>query len=621
MAKSTGAALVPIPKQVERAGKTFTQNYWVKPDAVRDQLTEKGWDASDPGSYVSMSAFSQTVAALGGDADLAKFISKDWAGSCKSSLAAQLQGALGKLLGREVEDIPGAASSTDTSSNVKKGFNLPADQAEKWKKTIAATYAITQAALVKEPAMMELARGVTGPQAKAVVEFAKALADQGIHYDDAKLEVNFNSLSCFSASDEVAAGFGHASGSGVVFRMQVPKEAILFTHKASPGLADNHPSEKEHSVMCAGPTEVKMQNIAGKAGSEIHAYFASKGLTGSGEGKKLEPASKPLPTISFQVKSSDPALKAHIEGAGGKVTTPWTSRALTSPATVELTGTHEHVEKFVAEFSKTSSFDPKTNSADGMKTWLKGKADNANQPTQSTGYHNSEWVAPPPVKLSAGLEPAATATSVAHVEAAVGKTPANEQGQYTAKSYKDKWKSWAMKELGYQANKKNLAPAEQAIVDKAMQATKGELETHGERAAHGKKFSEAEVKSELKHQVHIAKVTEGHTSARDAEWKAGFQEAAEALHEEGIHPSPGSVAKMEELHGKAPPYRKLWNEVAKAALKKAGVPASEHAAAYEAATKDAKVVLAKKLLKGQKLSQKGVLATVKLLAKKHAGVP
>lgn len=628
--------LIAVPKEISRAGATFTQRYWVKAGDVAKQMKEKGWNPGSPGSDKSLQAFRDTVKSLGGSGQLAEQISRAWTGSCNADKAVRAQAVVAKMLGRPMEEIPYAKSGA-AAGTFKQQFELDANDAEakKYEKAISGTYAVTQAALADKPEVMRLYRGVKGKIADAVLERAIALADKGVPYDEAKLGVDFNPISCFTESKATAASFG---SSGVVFHMDVPKDAVLFAHQVSPGHCDSYKGEQEMSVMCGGPTELSMHQLGGETGAKIYNYFASKGLTGTPVSDK--PAAKGAPPVKVKITAS----KEDLEAAGGKVIK--TSGSSGWEPNVEIPA--DKVHEFAEKFSKTASFDPKTKTVEGLSSYLKGKATEAASAAEvSSGSKagGSMWTPPEP-----SGKPSAPAASAEEQAKAGTSFEAPKHGEQDGSGYtfnakagkngiweKDKkskaaapkaaaidvsgeedkqesaLKGHALKAMGYQPNKKNLEPHEQKILDTAVAAA------HEEAGLGVYDMPKEKLKALVDKHVQKAADDAGGKgmSERELKWKKGFEEAGKALDEHTTESTPEvEHALLGELAEKKPAYREKWWAAATKTMKKMDLPKEQHAETFEKVQAQAKVVFAKKYLKGEKLSKKGTLAVLKKLTEK-----
>lgn len=385
--KSPG--LIPVPKEVTRAGKTFTQNYWMKPEEAAKKLKDKGFEPEHAGSHVkTFKSLVDEFAGFKGAGELAASMSTSWTSSCKNYEAAQAQGVVAALLGRDPKKLPHVERKDGNYTALLAAAEQAKDPNDKLRKAMIGCYAVTQAALklAGEPDVMKLTRGVKGQQAAELIAAAKALADAGVHYDDAALSTGFNALSCFTKKDQTSYhGFGEGS-TGVTFSLDVPREAVMFSHKSTPGHSTNYVGEEEYTVMCAGPMDLALRNVHGNAGKQIYDYFASKGLTGDQTPKTgAVAAPKVDPLISFKIQGAlgEVKMKQAVENAGGN----W------------LGGTGQNVQikasqvaDFVDAFKETPAFDAKVKTPEAMKAWLQSKAtqaiDVANAPPGSKSYEN-----------------------------------------------------------------------------------------------------------------------------------------------------------------------------------------------------------------------------------------
>ena len=371
--KSPG--LIPVPKEVSRAGKTFTQTYWMKSEEAAKIAEKAGFNPSKAGAQVGI--FKDLVdqfAGFKGAGNIAASFSSNWTSSCKNASSAAAQGIVAALLGRDPKQTAHVMHGDPNVSSLLAANKKAQDPDDQARKAMIGCYAATQAALklAGEPETMKLSRGVSGPQATQIVAAAKALADAGVHYDDAAVVTAFNPLSCFTRQDSISYGSNFGGGSkGLVFSLDVPREAVMFSHKSTPGHSTSYEYEKEYTVMCAGSMDLALRNVHGGAGKEIYDYFAARGLTGEQTPKAVGPkAPPPDPLISFKVqgKLAPEEMQKAVEASGGT----WKGGGGTN---VELKASQ--VAGFVDAFSKTPAFDAKVNTKEAMSSWLGSKATQA----------------------------------------------------------------------------------------------------------------------------------------------------------------------------------------------------------------------------------------------------
>jgi hypothetical protein len=437
------------------------------------------------------------------------------------------------------------------------------------------------------------------------------MADKGIHYDDAKIAVDFNPLSCFSESKTTGANFAH---SGVNFHIDVPKTAIAFTHLASPGHADSYKGEQEMTVMCAGPTQLSMHQLGGATGAKIFNYFHEKGLTGAGKTEAKAPKEEPkAPPIKVKINAAMDDLEAVAAKVGAKVL-PTKSSSGWEP-NLELPA--HKVEEFAEHFTKTNSFDAKTKTKEGLVQYLKSKASSEAaaakaeaEPVGGAAKESSMWSPPGPSKPQSMSTKEATEKLAKAIDSGKALDVAGEEDKQATLA-----KSYALKAMGYQPNKKNLTDHEQKILDTAMKTAAEE---------HGQKIHELP-KDALKAAIdkHVQKAVDEHGALGESErmkaWKKGYEQASSAMETSTVEPTEASTAAIEgELKGQKPPQRHLWWEQATQMMKKQGVPKEQHKEMFEKVQQQAKHVFAKQHLKGQKLSKFASLAVLKKIALKES---
>lgn len=386
--------LIPVPRAVERAGKTFTQTYWVKAEDVG--LEAAGYDPKQPGSSASVAAFRAVVDKLAGPGagSLAESYTTSWTGSCQDAEGARVMGTVAALLGMDREKVAKLPFITHTAHGqdlLKQYDAAMADSNNPLRKALMATYAVTQAALKDEPDTIRLMRG-SKKDGPALLAAAKALADKGVRYDEAALTMELNTLNCFTSKNSVANDF--AGTAGVVYSIDVPKSAVLFSYKSTPGHSTsygiNGSDEKEYTVMCQGPTAVSVRNISGKVGQEIYNYFAARGLTGDAAAKEAPPPGLPPdPNVSFKIstKSAEQlaALKELAKQVGGEASA---QGGVVLPAS--------KMDAFIEGFEKSPAYDPSVKPIDKVKAWLSGKA--------ASAVAEAKLLADKAVSLKAGLE-------------------------------------------------------------------------------------------------------------------------------------------------------------------------------------------------------------------------
>lgn len=253
--KGTTAVL----KDVERAGKTFQQHYWMKLEDLANVAKKGGWQAA--------------VVAAGGDPKHLNMMLKEWTGSSTSVEGCQLQGAAMALMGGDKADWPIGAMG-----NYKKHVN-DGYKDKKTKQTVLAAQATTRAVLESgnyKPRTMY--RGMTGKVAEAIIANAKKLADQGIPYHEAALGLKLNPLNSFSETNDTAQKFGGGSSGVILAVHDVPASAYMSHYKVQGAGTVGFSSEKEGIVITQGTTGFRMQDIRGGAGKQIMKYFKDKGL-------------------------------------------------------------------------------------------------------------------------------------------------------------------------------------------------------------------------------------------------------------------------------------------------------------------------------------------------------
>jgi len=303
---------IAITKEVERAGTTFKQRYWVKTADVKAMLQKTGWSVKD---------WENTVKELGGQPSIASGIHKSWGGSSKNHISLEVQGVVAKMLGRKLEDLS-LSKSALLSKHVKSGYEgkfaaSGFGKSEDVEKTLVAMHAATQAAFEDHPTV-KLYRGISGDQAAEMVAHAKGLADKGIPLNEATVPINLNPASSFSEDPKESRKFGP-----LIIKAEVPREAILMSYRNTPTLSTTFNHEKEAVVLCSGTAHISVSDLVGPKGKEIHDYFVSKGL-GKGAKKAAEVGAAPAIEAKEAAKTqiAPEALQTPLAQKKGKGAVP-----------------------------------------------------------------------------------------------------------------------------------------------------------------------------------------------------------------------------------------------------------------------------------------------------------
>lgn len=248
-----------VLKDVERAGKTFQQHYWVKLEDLSKVAENDGWQAA--------------VKKAGGDPQHMYSMLKGWTGSSTSEDGLNLQGAAMALMGGEKTDWP-VGTMKQYDDHVNAGY-----KDEKTKQTVLASQATTRAVLEAnnyKPRTMY--RGMQGKVAQSIIEQAKKLADQGIPYHEAALGLKLNPLNSFSEKMEVGLKFGDGSSGVILAVHDVPASAYMSHYKVQGKGTVGYSTEYEGIMITQGTVGFRMQDLRGGAGRQIVDYFKSKGL-------------------------------------------------------------------------------------------------------------------------------------------------------------------------------------------------------------------------------------------------------------------------------------------------------------------------------------------------------
>lgn len=361
--------LVAVPKEIDRAGKTFVQRYWMKVDAVADLIKQQGYDGA--------------AKQLGANPQVVRSLSQAWAGSSTSDESIRTMAGVAKLVGYAQKTAP-VRSTKMHADTFDEQFEKEDSEQEK---ALIAIHALTQAGLRHEPDVVKVMRGVGGKFATQIRDHAISLAEAGVPIEEAVLHVDFNPLNSFSQSSKVANKFGAGA---VVFNIEVPKSSILLSHHNSPGLSGHYKHEMEYAVMSAGPTPVKIGDLGGEHGTAIKAAFKAnldkvagyKALVAAGV---IEPGTAlPLTMDKKQVSTGGPekvvpvslyiphpagigagAVEAHLKESGAS------SAVSNAGATVQS----DKIDEFTKKFAATPVFDKsKEGGAAALAKHMKNKA-------------------------------------------------------------------------------------------------------------------------------------------------------------------------------------------------------------------------------------------------------
>lgn len=407
--------LIAVPKEVERAGKSFIQRYWMKAEEVAAEIKGK--------------TYGSAVKHLGGDGDLAASISSSWGGSSNSPTSMQAKAMAAYIMGANLDNF----YQGDKLKELKMDKLDPAEAA-RWESTLIAMHAVAQVSLAKQPDEVRVARGISGAQARQVRDSMLALAEAGVPIEDAVVHVQFNPLNSFT-SKEAGSNIGFGAAEGIAFDFTVPKEAVLISHRTpagftatAPALTGSYAHEQEYVLMVAGPVAAKAENIKGYYGQQIREAFedvaknqperiaaykeaVAQGLIKPGtmlptfklketlaEMGQSVPASEasapklPTPSVTLYIPHGEGAspevktLTQALNSEGAAVQAETTAKATT------FTIPGDHLGKFVEQFSKTTIFDPTKKSAADLQSYLQDKLETAKKTQAAAGSINKVTV-------------------------------------------------------------------------------------------------------------------------------------------------------------------------------------------------------------------------------------
>ena len=359
-----GDNLQAVLKDVERAGSSFQQKYWVKIEEVQSLVKEHGWQEA----MAKMgAAYGPVTSAL-----------HSWTSSSKSAGGLKIQGAAAVAMGMKVSDYPGGKVE-----HLKGGLEAGAAD-EKFQKALVALQAVTRAGLDNKgykPRTMY--RGMNGDIADAALQAAKNQADHGIPYHEAMMKLDLNPANSFSESENTAQGFGKF----VVAVHEVPSSAYIAHFKVQGKGTVGFSSEVEGILATKEAFVLPIQDIRGAHGDKIVAYFKSKGLFDPTKvelddhppskisGKRVGAAEAPKRPkkidVPLYVKTpanlTDAQVHEHLLASGASIESKEKGATTVSVPSHKLAG-------FVESFSKTGSFDSALHKPESLKAYMEKKA-------------------------------------------------------------------------------------------------------------------------------------------------------------------------------------------------------------------------------------------------------
>jgi len=262
-----GSGLIAIEKVVERLGKAHKQRYWVKPEELRGLVKKGNTD--------------KAIARAGGDSTRLWRLVDGWRASpgtsetatMRAACAKAVHGDRGALIQKELERSTRAAEKAANIEyavkdvgkyvgQVSRAFNKGlADDGVR--RDIAAVAAVSQS-LYDKP-KIELWRGIRGNSSLA---YMYDEAYQAVQEDpDAEITLDAGVLSSFSESPEVAQTFaalssaGGDEGNGFYFKVTVPRESIVMTHRLKGGFDPGNEGEQEVTVLTSGSIKIRARDI------------------------------------------------------------------------------------------------------------------------------------------------------------------------------------------------------------------------------------------------------------------------------------------------------------------------------------------------------------------------
>lgn len=318
MPKKGASHLIPVKKHVRR-GKGHTQTFYVRADEVEPAVKAAMKEAKEKDiGFLSgerardeMPMWSREVEKLGGNPAIAHDMLSAWSASSTHPEALTLRGAASHIAADSDEEehalarrdmraglaaaisVGGTRYSNEAIAEYRK---IAADPAEdQWRRasartelewydakvakieqdvrrgmdqehvdTLSAVSAMSQA-MYAEP-VVQVYRGIHGAQRVAMekaIEQAKARGDDHI-------EIDTGTISSFSEAEGEAVKFAkwvaksESPGThvGYTFRVDAPREAIAFSHRAVPQLEGKYvKGKKEVALLTKGRIRVPLANI------------------------------------------------------------------------------------------------------------------------------------------------------------------------------------------------------------------------------------------------------------------------------------------------------------------------------------------------------------------------
>jgi hypothetical protein len=283
-----GSGLIAIEKMVERLGKAHKQRYWVKPEELRG-LVKKG-------------NARKAVERAGGDADRLEGLIQGWRASPGTSETATMRAACAKVVYKDKgsmiqKEMDRSTRAAEKAANIEydvkdvgkyvgqvsRAFQKGLSD-EGLRRDIAAVAAVSQS-LYEKPSV-DLWRGIRGNSSLA---YLYEEAYEAVQEDpDAEITLDSGVLSSFSESPEVAQTFAALSsaageeGSGFYFKVTVPRESIVMTHRLKGDLDPGNEGEQEVTVLTSGSIKIRARDIVQAQdrpgrGLEIIAKKAERG--------------------------------------------------------------------------------------------------------------------------------------------------------------------------------------------------------------------------------------------------------------------------------------------------------------------------------------------------------
>lgn len=275
------AHLMPVKKPTTGG---WEQVYWVKASDVVPMVraamkTALSTQWEDFVQNPKIEKWQSVAEELGGNATIANYWITGWAGSSRHPTAAGLRGAVATLLvpekereaalAEEVEDI--LTAQTGLKKKIRErlreigmmkdeGMEAIVDKAvragntNEGRRTVQALAAMSQS--MHEEETLTLYRGIYGVQGAEMAMYTQ-------HGREVELEVGVLTAASESEAEARKAVKAFGDGKGVVLKIQVPRSAVILSHRAMPHLGPKQVKiGKEVSFATKGQLRVRAEDVS-----------------------------------------------------------------------------------------------------------------------------------------------------------------------------------------------------------------------------------------------------------------------------------------------------------------------------------------------------------------------